>query len=194
MGREWQTFCAFKPGLDEPSARCKFCMRKLWTVSWLLALWLAGGSVIAQNNATGDVKPSRPDSPSDQVKTIRDQGRKIGRPEKPRPGGSVTAVDRPESLQPGELKTLIERFQTAREQYLQRQKLLAVQLRQATDEQRAELREQMRENLDGWREMQLEFRSQLKDRAIELRRELQGQLREVVDEGSKEGSDNRRRE
>jgi acyl-CoA reductase-like NAD-dependent aldehyde dehydrogenase len=97
-------------------------------------------------------------------------------------------------LQTAELRNLIERFQTEREQFLTRQKQIALQLREATDEQRAELREQMRDNLDQWREMQLEFRAQLRDRAVELRRELQGQLREVVSEGSKEGGEPRRRE
>lgn len=168
-------------------------MKKTWTLVLLLAVLTPLRPAWAQN-ATGDVKPTRPDSPSDQVKTIRDQGKKIGRTEKPRPPSSATAVDRPETVRPAELKNLIERFQTEREQFLARQKQLALQLRQATDEQRAELREQMRDNLDQWRELQLEFRTQLRDRAIELRRELQGQLREVVEEGGKEGGDTRRRE
>jgi len=89
---------------------------------------------------------------------------------------------------------MISRFQNEREQYLKRQRQLALQLRQADDEQRAALREQMRENLDQLRELQLEFRTQVKERAIELRRELQGQLRDVVTEGGKEGESDRRRE
>ncbi len=168
-------------------------MKTIWKCSWLLAACIAAGPAMAQNSAT-DIKPTRPDSPSDQVKTIREQGKKIGRPEKPRPTSEVTAVVRPEALQPAELRNLIERFQTEREQFLTRQKQLALQLREATDEQRTELREQMRDNLDQWREMQLEFRTQLRDRAVELRRELQGQLRDVVNEGSKEGGEPRRRE
>jgi hypothetical protein len=170
-------------------------MKKAWT-SWtsglVLAALLAAGPVFAQNS-TGDVKPTRPDSPSDEVNIITEQGKKIGLPERPRPSSGVTAV-RPEVQQPVELKNLIERFQSARQLYLQRQKQLAIQLRQANDEQRAELREQMRDNLDQWREQQLEFRTQMKDRAVELRRELQGELRDVVEEGSKEGGTNRRRE
>jgi len=168
-------------------------MKKIWKSSWLLAVFIAASPVVAQNSAT-DIKPTRPDSPSDQVKTIREQGKKIARPEKPRPAGEVTAVNRPETLQPAELRNLIERFQNEREQFLTRQKQLALQLREATDEQRAELRERMRDNLDQWREMQLEFRAQLRDRAVELRRELQGQLRDVVNEGSQEGGETRRRE
>lgn len=168
-------------------------MKRVWTIRFLLVAMLMAGGASAQNTA-GDLKPIRPDSPSDRVSGIREQGKKIGRPESRRSGGEVTAVARPEALQPGELKTLIDRFQTEREQFLQRQKQLALQLRQATDEQREELRSQMRENLDQWRERQLEFRTQLRERAVELRRELQGQLRDVVVDGGKEGTDGRRRE
>jgi hypothetical protein len=169
-------------------------MKKTWTSRLVIAAMLAVLPLVAQDHTANELKPTRPNSPSDQVKKIPDQGRKIGLPEKPRPGSALTAVARPDIAQPTELKEMIARFQTERELYLKRQRQLALQLRQANDEQRKALREQMRENLDQWREQQLEFRTQLRDRAVELRRELQGQLREVVNEGSKEGETNRRRQ
>lgn len=168
-------------------------MKRIWKSSWLLAALFAAATAFAQNSS-GEVKPTNPGSPSDQVRTIREQGKKVGRPENPRSSGEVSAVPRPEALQPGELRTMIERFQSERERFLARQKQLALQLRQATDEQRAELRGQMRENLEQWRELQLEFRTQLRERAVELRRELQGQLRDVVEDGGKEGTSGRPRE
>lgn len=169
-------------------------MKMIRKLSWLLIFSLIAGTASAQNPPTGG-NPVLNDQPVTQPKPIREQGRKIGRPGLLRPNaGPLTAVQKPEVVQPTEVKNLIERFQAAREQYLLRQKQLLLQFRQATDEQRAELREQMKENLDQWRERQLEFRSQLKDRAVELRRELQGELRDVISEGSKEGEGPRRRQ
>ena len=169
-------------------------MKMILKLSWLLVFALVAGSAAAQTSPPGG-NPTPNDRPVTQSKPIREQGRKIGRPRPPRPNTDpLTAVPRPEVVQPTELKNLIERFQNAREQYLLRQKQLLQNFRQATDEQRAELREQMKENLDQWRERQLEFRTQLKERAVELRRELQGELRDVVSEGSKETEGPRRRQ
>jgi hypothetical protein len=165
------------------------------SLSALLVVGTASGQDnTGQDNIANDVRPTRPDSPSDAVNVIQEQGKKIGLPEGPRVNSGAVAVDRPEPVQPTELKEMITRFQTERELYLKRQRMLATQLRQSSDEERKALREQMRDNLDQWRELQLEFRAQVKDRAIELRRELQSELREVVNEGAKEDGSTRRRE
>lgn len=167
--------------------------KQTWLGGLILAAWLAAESVIGQDATPTNIKPTRPGTPSDQVRTIRDQGRKIGIAT-PRASSGVSAVDHPEVTQPTDLKDMITRFQAAREDYLKKQRLLALRLRQANDQDRAALRELMRANLDKWREQQLEFRAQVKERVLELRRELQGQLREVVDEGGKEGAGERRRQ
>lgn len=195
-GREWQASCETLLA-GRGGCRCQVAERHMKMIrkpGWLLIFALIAGTAAAQNTPAGG-DPVLNDPAVAQPKPIREQGRKIGRPLPPRRSSDpLTAVSKPEVVQPTEVKNLIERFQAAREQYLLRQKQLVQQFRQATDEQRAELREQMKENLDQWRERQLEFRSQLKDRAVELRRELQGELRDVVSEGSKEGEGPRRRQ
>lgn len=164
-----------------------------WLGGLLLAVWLAADSAVAQDTTPVNIKPTRPGAPSDQVRTIPDQGRKIGIAT-PGASSAVSALDHPQVTQPADLKDMITRFQAAREDYLKKQRLLALRLRQANDQDRAALRELMRANLDKWREQQLEFRAQVKERVLELRRELQGQLRDVVDEGSREGAGGRRRQ
>lgn len=160
----------------------------------LLSTLLAAGTVCAQDTGSTNSKPAQANPASDQAPNISDQGRQIGVPNSPTAGSPTAGVNRPESNQPADLKEMIARFQAAREQYLKKQKSIAANMRQANGQDRAALRAQMRDNLDKWRELQLEFRSQVKERAVELRRELQSQLREVVDEGSKEGAGDRRRQ
>lgn len=160
----------------------------------LLSALLMAGAVWGQDAGTTNDKPTQANPTNVRAPSISDQGRKIGVPPTPKTGSSAVSVDRPVLNQPTDLKEMIARFQLAREQYLKKQRSIAVSLRQANSQDREALRAQMRDNLEKWRELQLEFRSQVKERAVELRRELQNQLREVVDEGSKEGAGDRRRQ
>lgn len=167
------------------------------SLTLLLGSFLACGSILAadplnEEPAPGP-EPKRPE-PVREVSPIAEQGRKIGRPIPARARDEIDGVTRPVAAQPEELRNLIDRFQSSREQYLERQKLLLEQLRKANEDQRVVLRERMRENLDQWRDRQLEFRTQLRERAVELRREVQSQLREVITDAVKEERDTRRRE
>ncbi|HAV63692.1 MAG TPA: hypothetical protein DCY13_15165 [Verrucomicrobiales bacterium] len=161
-------------------------MKSLFQSSLLAAVLLAGGSVLGQDKPT-DVNRARPTP-------IPRQPIKIAPPDAAQNDSRPVLVTRPELVRTDELKQLIERFQAARLNYLVQQKALMEQLGEATTEQREELRDKLRENLEQWRDMQIEFRSQLKERAQELRDRLSSDLGRVVNDAKEEGSGGRPRD
>lgn len=103
-----------------------------------------------------------------------------GKPEKPaRPDNPAL---------PTEVKSLVTSFQNAREMYLNQQKELRRQLKEATDEQREAIRGQMRESLERWKEQHQQFVKDVKDRAKEMKDHLQPDLGRVIDQGAKENN------
>ena len=111
--------------------------------------------------------------PSSQADPASNEPERKGRPDRTQPNGDV--------------KNLIKQFQAAREAYLQDQQILMKQLKGASAEDRAAIREQLKESLDQWREQQKELIKEQRDRAIELKRALQADLGRVVDDAQGEG-------
>ena len=74
--------------------------------------------------------------------------------------------DRPSP--PQNVKDLVKDFQTARQSFLGSQQELLRQLKTATEEQRAAIRAQLKENLNEWREAQKLHLQDLRDQAREI--------------------------
>ena len=66
------------------------------------------------------------------------------------------------------VKDLVKDFQTARQQFVTGQQELLRQLKTATGEQRAAIREQLKENLEAWKEAQKAHIQELRKQAEEM--------------------------
>lgn len=101
------------------------------------------------------------------------------RPERPAvPGKPAPTKD---------VKELVKDFQTARESFRKQQLELNRQLKTATDEQRALIRQQIQENLDQWREEQRSRVEDLREQARGMKDEMRG-LKDVIDSGANPNS------
>ena len=96
--------------------------------------------------------------------------------------------DRP-VLAPG-VKDLVNDFQTARQEFLTGQQDLLRQLKTATQEQRAVIRQQLKENLEAWKEAQKAHIRELREQAREIINNVPD-LRDVIEAG--QGGDGPRR-
>lgn len=103
------------------------------------------------------------------------------------PGNSGNSAD------PAEVKTLVTKFQSARDQYISAQKELRLKMKDATEEQRGVLRDQLKDLLDKWKDEQKQFVEETKERAKAMKQELQPDLGKVVDGAGNEGSGGRGR-
>ena len=92
--------------------------------------------------------------------------------------------DRPSP--PQIVKDLVKDFQTARQSFLGSQQELLRQLKTATEEQRAAIRAQLKENLNEWREAQKLHLQELRDQAREIMTTVPA-IRDVVNSGRDEG-------
>jgi len=92
--------------------------------------------------------------------------------------------DRPSP--PQNVKDLVKDFQTARQNFLGSQQELLRQLKTATQEQRAAIRAQLKENLNEWRETQKIHLQELRDQAREIITTVPA-IRDVVNSGRDEG-------
>jgi gas vesicle protein len=84
------------------------------------------------------------------------------------------------------VKDLVKDFQTARQEFLTSQQELLRQLKTATQEQRAVIRGQLKENLEAWKEAQKAHIQELREQAKEMIRNVPD-LRTVIDAGQPEG-------
>jgi len=91
------------------------------------------------------------------------------------------------STDPAEVTTLVNKFQSARDQYIAAQKEVHLKMKDATEDQRAALREQLKDLLDKWKQEQKQFVEETKDRMKEMKQELQPDLGKVVDGAGGEG-------
>jgi len=98
-----------------------------------------------------------------------------GRPERPTVPGKPTPSK--------DMKDLVRDFQTARESFRKQQAELNRQLRTANEEQRALIREQIKENLQQWLEDQKARTVELREQAQQMKEDLRG-LRDVIDSGA----------
>lgn len=87
----------------------------------------------------------------------------------------------PNTTDPAEVTSLVTKFQSAREEFLAAQKELNLKKKDATEEQRAVLREKVKEALDKWKEEHKQFVEEQKERSKEMKQELQSDLGKVVD-------------
>ncbi|HEY1169811.1 MAG TPA: hypothetical protein VGH19_00450 [Verrucomicrobiae bacterium] len=107
-----------------------------------------------------------------------------GKPE--RPGN-------PGNAEPAEVTTLVNKFQTAREEFLAAQKELNLKKSEATEAQRAMIREKSREALEKWKEERKQFAEEAKERAKDIKQELHPDLGKIVDGAGGDGGNGRDR-
>lgn len=98
----------------------------------------------------------------------------------------------PRPAQPGkpanatEMQKLVNDFQNARATYIQQQQELNRKLSTATEEQRTLIREQIKESLREFRELQKQQARELREQAQEIKRNTPN-LRDVIDHGGGDG-------
>jgi ElaB/YqjD/DUF883 family membrane-anchored ribosome-binding protein len=92
--------------------------------------------------------------------------------------------DRPSP--PQNVKDLVKDFQTARQSFMSSQQELLRQLKTASEEQRAAIRAQLKENLNEWREMQKLHLQDLRDQAREIINKVPA-IKDVVNSGIPDG-------
>lgn len=114
--------------------------------------------------------------------------------ERPQVLGTTTTIS---PTKPGtdtsETTQLIGKFQTAREEYLATQKELNLKSQDATDEQRALLREKAKEALAKWQEEHRMYVEEQKERVKQMRQELQPEIGRVLDSAGEGGGPGRGR-
>ncbi len=144
MGRPIET----GRGPFEPMNRRMMPRAAIWAL--LTGLWviLPPGQVFAQSP-----------SPASGGRVIPTPANGAGLAPSPLPSavGSQPAV-------PAEVKAQLEKFQAARDAYLQKQHELAQQLQGATDAQRKLLRDQLQTLRREWLEKSIQFRREITDR------------------------------
>lgn len=158
----------------------------------LLTITMVAGSLLAQDapdrnqmrdqirNTDGTVRPpERPVPPA---------GREIrpDRPQRPERPDRPALPERP--ALPDEVKALIEKFNTAREEYLAEQKALFEQLRAAAEADRAAIREKIQANREEFLAATRTLREEIRTQMQNLRDQLPSR-REVIDQaGPRPGS------
>lgn len=142
----------------------------------LLVTALAAGSV-----AAGESRPTSDDTTRGD---IEDRPVVVGEDRPQRPG--IDRPNRPERPLPPGMREQLERLQNARERHLRRQADLRRELRDATDEERAALRDQLQENRERWLAFQRDLRDRLRDRVKTMRDQLQDDLQDVVDDAQEQ--------
>jgi hypothetical protein len=148
---------------------------------------MLGISLLAVNSFAQDTRGTGPNGPvSGPLPPVRvgdEQVGKVIRPPVVRPDMPVRP-DRPERPErpplPPELKALLEKFETAREEYLKEQAELFKQLRGATEADREAIRAQIKEKREIWIEKTKEVREEIRKRLEELKDKLPTR-REILD-------------
>ena len=145
----------------------------------LLGLFMVAMDAWAQTNVT--------------TSTTKDVVGRVVLPDQPPTVDSINAqplADRPLRLErnklPPEVLERIRIFEQARKRYLEQQEALLRQLRGATDEERARIRQQVQRAREQWLERARQLRQEFKDRLPDLRDKLP-RHREVL-EGAREAA------
>ena len=95
------------------------------------------------------------------------------RPERP------TAPGQPPPAQ--DIKDLVREYQSARQAFQKQQQDLQRKLKTATNEQRAQIREQLKDNLQLWMEQQKAQLQELREQAKDIKNNVPA-LRDVIDQ------------
>jgi hypothetical protein len=134
--------------------------------------------------AKGKSKPTVAERP--QIIGSKSSSSSTGKGKPDRPGN-------PNVTDPPEVTSQITRFQAARELYLQTEKERKLLMKDATEEQRAALREKLKDALEKWKEEQKQFAEEQKERSKEMKQELHPDLGKVVDGAGGGGGNGRDR-
>ena len=152
-----------------------------------LSLALATGSALAQGNPPTATPTPTPGSSSSGKANIA-----VNRPVIVPPNDKATGSQAPKPPDRGNLpkppssvQDLVRDFQAARQAYLEEQKELRRQLREATDEQRAAIRSQLKASLDNWLEIQRARVLEMREQARRIK-ETVPDLKDVVDSAKEE--------
>jgi hypothetical protein len=142
----------------------------------------AGKAVLAGSaKSKGKSKPTISERPT-VIGTTTSQKSESGNTKSDKP-------ERPQATLTGEAAQtaqLVEKFQIARQDYLRAQKELELKSKNATEEQRVQLREKAGEALGRWREQQRSYLEEQQERVKTIKSELQADLGQRVD-GAGEG-------
>lgn len=155
---------------------------------------LPAGNLPTGNPPAGEVKA--PDPVPDQSTDASDSPVVTVRPSSTR-SAEASAISVPEvSLPPGlvltdDLRSIVNNFRTQAQSFIDQQNDVMKQYRGATVEDRERLKLQLKANREGFLEQTRELRSELKQRASELRRDLKDAR--PLDAGLSEGGAGRRR-
>lgn len=84
---------------------------------------------------------------------------------------------------------MIAAFKEAREAFLAAQSEIVGALKEATEEQREEIRARIRDNVDQFRQAKLDAVQELRNRVEEVRNELQPDLEDVINQARENGRD-----
>ncbi len=107
--------------------------------------------------------------------------------------GKPDRPQNPNATDPVEVTTLVSKFQSAREEFLTAQKELNLKKKDATEEQRAVLRDKVKESLEKWKEERKQFMEEQKERSKEIKQELHPDLGKVIDGAGGGGGNGRDR-
>jgi hypothetical protein len=186
-----------------------------WAIRFLLlcALLASGLTLSAQStntvglqanpgNGNGSTNSNSGGNNGDNGKAKGKSKPKVSeRPQVIGPKASTTATEKgkpehpgnPNSTDPAEVTSLVNKFQTARDEYIAAQKEVRLKMKDATEEQRAALREQLKELLEKWKEDHKQFLEETKDRVKDMKNELHPDLGRVIDGADREGGGGRGR-
>lgn len=162
--------------------KCGFVMlmKRNWYVAgatWAVAT--LGASAVAQTNPTPSSTPAIINRPT--ITAPAPSTEPLSAPPRPeRPG----VPGRP--LPASGMQELVRDFQAARQSYIQQQQELNRKLASATEEQRAILREQIKDSLKEWRELQKQQAKELREQAKDIKNNTPN-LRDVIDSGGGDG-------
>jgi len=152
-------------------------MKSLKSLKRLAAIGALG--VTLGLNAFAQDTPPRP-TPTDPPPRPEVTPPPPQRPGQP-PRGEVIRPDRPNRPGlPADIAKLMREFETDREAFLAKQREIIKTLQGATEEQRASIRETLRQNREEWLKANTELREQIRQKLQELRDKLPNR-REVLD-------------
>src|SRR5262245_26915988 len=131
-----------------------FCLS--FSLAFVLVLW-----AVAAGAQTNPAAPPIAKRPTVVAPVNNGPPDRANAPARPRPPAA-----------PAGMQDLVRDFQTARQAYIKQQHELNLKLAQATEEQRAAIRAQLKETLQQWREVQKQQVRELREQAKELKNTL----------------------
>lgn len=148
-----------------------------------MRLW----AVVASMAIGHGLVQAQPIPPDSEIQQRRGEVLRIEKPQGSLSGPGVNRTDLPTSM-PQVIRDRLLEFEQRREQYLAQQLELVHQLHKASDAERAQLREQLREQRQAWLEEAKKIREQARARLQEIKKELSnhGEVIEAAREQARE--------